>query len=518
MKFIELGLSKSIITELEKMNYKEATKIQEMAIPHILDNKDIIGISQTGTGKTAAFALPIIEKLIRKSNPDKRIKVLVLSPTRELALQIRDNFRKYSLGTEFKSSVILGGVNQNSQIEVLKKGIDILIATPGRLLDLVDRNHAKLDSVEMLVLDEADTMLDMGFIRDIKKIVSKIPKTRQTLLFSATMSKEIKSLADDFLTEPITVKVNPENVTVNRIEQLLYFVDKKNKFDLLLEILGQKDKKTTLIFTRTKHGANKLGEQLDKYGISSSVIHGNKTQSNRVKALSDFKEGKKSVMIATDIAARGIDINELSQVINYDMPEHSELYVHRIGRTARAGLEGVSISLCSSEEKGKLKDIEKLIKKSLTEKEHNYPMLENNTEVSMKKQTTRNTSSKSNFKNSTNSSTRNNSSRGKSNSRPTSSSKSYGEKSTDSKPYARPNSSGKPYARPNGNSNFQTSEGKRSEDNKPYTKSTSSGKPYAKSNGGSKSYGSKNFGRPSVDNRRSSSRPTQSRGFKRNSK
>lgn len=384
MKFTELGLSESILKALEGMNYKEATAIQEMAIPHILNDKDIIGVSQTGTGKTAAFALPLIEKLIRKNNPDKKIKLLVLSPTRELALQIRDNFRQYSLGTEFKCSVILGGVNQASQIEVLKKGVDILVATPGRLLDLLKRNYVKLDNIEMLVLDEADTMLDMGFIKDIRQIISKMPKQKQTLLFSATMPKEITDLANDFLVNPITIKVPAENITVNKIKQLIYFVDKKNKVNLLLELLDTKEEKTTLIFTRTKHGANKLEEQLNEYNIKASVIHGNKSQSNRVKALSDFKGGKNKVMIATDIAARGIDISELSQVINFDMPEHSELYVHRIGRTARAGLEGVSISLCSSEERGKLKNIEKLIKQTLLEVEHKYPMLENNEEESLK--------------------------------------------------------------------------------------------------------------------------------------
>ena len=391
MKFKELGLSHELLKAIEKQEYVEATPIQEAAIPHILNNRDIVGIAQTGTGKTAAFSLPILEKLIKDNKPNRKIKVLILSPTRELAIQIRDNIRSYSSETSFKCSVILGGVNQNSQIEVLKTGVDILVATPGRLLDLIHQRKANLSNVEMLVLDEADTMLDMGFIKDVKEIVSNVPKNRQTLLFSATMPKEIRDLTNMFLVDPITVSITPESTTVDRIKQLLYYVDTKNKFSLLLDLLNN-NMKTTLIFTRTKRGANQLGEKLSKMNIKSSIIHGNKAQNARVKALDDFKLGKTNILIATDIAARGIDINELSHVVNYDVPEHPELYVHRIGRTARAGLDGVSITLCSFDEMKKLQGIERLIKQHLEVVDHKYPMID-----LVEKEKPKTNNSKSNF-------------------------------------------------------------------------------------------------------------------------
>lgn len=375
MKFKELNLSTKILSAIEKMEYVEATQIQQLAIPQILANKDIIGLAQTGTGKTAAFALPIIDILINKYEPDRKIKVLILTPTRELAIQIRDNILNYAKDTNFKCSVILGGVNQNSQKEVLKKGIDILVATPGRLLDLINQHKADVSTVKMLVLDEADTMLDMGFIKDIKKIISKTPDTRQTMLFSATMPTEIKELSKQFMKQPVIIKTKTEEITADKINQELYYVDKKNKINLLLELISTKEKPTTLIFTRTKYGANKLEKQLAEFDIKTSVIHGNKTQSNRVKALTDFKSGKTRVMIATDIAARGIDIKDLGLVINYDIPDQAEVYVHRIGRTARAGKEGKAISLCSSDEKKVLHAIEKLIGKKLPIIEHKYPML-----------------------------------------------------------------------------------------------------------------------------------------------
>ncbi|MEG2232988.1 MAG: DEAD/DEAH box helicase [Bacilli bacterium] len=382
MNFKELGLSKSLLEVVEKQNYIEPTLIQQLAIPHILNNVDIMGVAQTGTGKTAAFSLPILEKLYQENNPNQKIKVLILSPTRELALQIRDNIRNFSSDSNFKCSVILGGVNQNSQIEVLKKGVDILVATPGRLLDLVKRKYANLSNVKMLVLDEADTMLDMGFINDVRQIVSKIPSNRQTMLFSATMPKEIKELANEFLKNPVIVTATPLLTTVPKIKQLLYYVDKNNKFNLLLELLKKETVKSTLIFTRTKRGANKLGDQLRECNINVSVIHGNKSQNDRIRNLSDFKTGKTNIMVATDIAARGIDINELSHVINYDMPEKAEIYVHRIGRTARAGHEGISISLCSIDEKKNLKAIENLIKQQLeVVTNHNYPMIVTKEEV-----------------------------------------------------------------------------------------------------------------------------------------
>lgn len=375
MKFKELQLSNKILTAVENIGYTEATPIQELAIPKILEKKDIVGLAQTGTGKTAAFALPMIDILLREYEADRKIKALIITPTRELAIQIRDNILLYSKGTNFKCSVILGGVNQNSQKEVLKKGIDILVATPGRLVDLMNQKKADLSNVEYLVLDEADTMLDMGFIKDIKTIISATSKNRQTLLFSATMPNEIKELSAKFMKNPITIKTKTNEITADKIEQELYYVDKPNKVHLLLDLIDTKEKPTTLIFTRTKHGANDLQDKLAEFKIKVSVIHGNKTQSNRVKALSDFKTGKTRIMIATDIAARGIDINDLGLVINYDIPEQPEIYVHRIGRTARAGKDGKSISLCSSAEVKDLKAIEKLIKKSIPVIEHKYKMV-----------------------------------------------------------------------------------------------------------------------------------------------
>jgi len=377
MKFEQLGLKEPILKTLNNEGYVDPTPIQEQAIPVILSGKDILGCAQTGTGKTAAFALPIIQKLHDeyKFEEVKPIRFLILTPTRELAMQIRNNIRTYTLGTKLKCSVIFGGVNQTSQKEVLKKGVDILVATPGRLLDLVNQRSAKLEKVEYLVLDEADTMLDMGFIIDIKKIVSKLPTEKQTLLFSATMPDSIQKLAESFLRNPKIIKVNPVASTVDKIDQEVYYVDKGNKTKLLIEILENNDIKSALIFTRTKHGANHLAEDLDRKGISCGVIHGNKSQNARVKALEDFKSGKTKILIATDIAARGIDINDLSHVINYEIPEQAETYVHRIGRTARAGKGGVAISLCDINERKDFEAIEKLIKKSVPENgKHNYPM------------------------------------------------------------------------------------------------------------------------------------------------
>ena len=375
MNFKELQLSDKLLTAVENMGYTEATPIQELAIPKILEKKDIVGLAQTGTGKTAAFALPMIDILLRDYEADRKIKALIITPTRELAIQIRDNILLYAKGTNFKCSVILGGVNQNSQKEVLKKGIDILVATPGRLVDLMNQHKADLSNVEYLVLDEADTMLDMGFIKDIKTIIGATSKNRQTLLFSATMPDEIKEISARFMKNPITIKTKTNEITADKIEQELYYVDKSNKAQLLLDLIDNKEKPTTLIFTRTKHGANDLQDKLAEFKIKVSVIHGNKTQSNRVKALSDFKTGKTRIMIATDIAARGIDINDLGLVINYDIPEQPEIYVHRIGRTARAGKDGKAISLCSSAEVKDLKAIEKLIKKSIPVIEHKYKMV-----------------------------------------------------------------------------------------------------------------------------------------------
>ena len=375
MKFNELKLEKVILNAVEKIGFTEVTPIQELAIPEILNKKDIIGLAQTGTGKTAAFALPIINMLIKERKLDKKVRVLIVSPTRELAIQIRDNILEYSQGIDLRCGVVLGGVNQSSQKKVLQKGVDILVATPGRLVDLINQKIANINNVEILVLDEADTMLDMGFIKDIKFIISKTLSERQTLLFSATINPEVKELSKQFMKDPLTIKTKTAEVTADKIEQELYYVDSTNKLNLLLELLSTKDKKTTLIFTRTKHGANKLAEKLDEYGLKTSVIHGNKTQSNRVKALNDFKTGKTKIMIATDIAARGIDINDLGLVINYDLPEKNEIYIHRIGRTARAGKAGKSITLCTSAEIYNVKGIEKLIDHKIKVIDHKYPML-----------------------------------------------------------------------------------------------------------------------------------------------
>ncbi len=372
MTFKELGLSEVLLKALGELGHNIPTSIQEKAIPIILKKKDVLGCAQTGTGKTAAFVLPIIETLIKKPRTNLEIRALVLSPTRELAIQTRDNVRKYATHTNLKSAVILGGVNQRSQVEVIRKGVDILVATPGRLIDLVNQRIVKLDKIEVLVLDEADTMLDMGFIHDIRRIMTHVPKVRQTLMFSATMPKTIRVLAKEFLQEPVIIETNNTSLTVDKINQSVYFVNTSDKSKLLLELLKDKGE-STLIFTRTKHGANKLAETLQKNNLYSEVIHGNKSQNARVKALSNFKSGRSKFLIATDIAARGIDIIELSQVINYELPNLAESYVHRIGRTGRAGCCGQAISLCDKSEKKYLNDIERLIKQSIIViKDHHY--------------------------------------------------------------------------------------------------------------------------------------------------
>ncbi|MEG2505517.1 MAG: DEAD/DEAH box helicase [Bacilli bacterium] len=379
MKFEDFGLDEPIMRALLEEGYEKPTLIQEKAIPIIMSGQDLLGCAQTGTGKTAAFALPIIQGLMLngKVEQSKKIKALILTPTRELAIQIRDVFRNFEKHTNLKCSVILGGVNQQSQVEVLKKGVDVLVATPGRLLDLINQKHVRLENLKYLVLDEADTMLDMGFIHDIKRILITIPANRQTLLFSATMPKAIEELSSDFLKSPKIVKVAPVSSTVDTIKQSLYYVDKSNKLKLLIDLMGKEEVQSALIFTRTKHGANKLGEALRSKNISCGVIHGNKSQSARVLALKQFKEGKLKALIATDIAARGIDIQELSHVFNYEMPNQAETYVHRIGRTGRAGFEGHAISFCNIDEKPIIKEIEALIKKPIPViTDHFYPMID----------------------------------------------------------------------------------------------------------------------------------------------
>lgn len=381
MKFKNLNIIDPILQAIEEKGYIEPTPIQESAIGNVLANKDLLACAQTGTGKTAAFAIPILQKLYLSNNNAKSIRALVLTPTRELAIQIRDDFRVYGKNTNLKCSVVFGGVNQKSQVEVLKKGVDILIATPGRLLDLINQKYVKLNNLEYLVFDEADRMLDMGFVHDIRRIVSHTPKTRNTLLFSATMPEEIEKLAQDFLNKPVKVVVSPISSTVDKVQQLLYYVDKNNKPLLLIDLLRNKSVESAIVFTRTKHGANKLEKILTSSNIKCGAIHGNKSQNSRETTLASFKKGIIKVLIATDIASRGIDVKELSHVFNYDIPTTPEDYVHRIGRTARAGRDGIAISLCDFSEKNFIKSIEKLTNQNLTLiLNHEYPLINNKIE------------------------------------------------------------------------------------------------------------------------------------------
>jgi len=369
MLFTSLGLSDPILKAVEETGYTKPTPIQAKAIPFVLKGDDVLAAAQTGTGKTAGFTLPLLERLIQnhkktttsKGQPKRHIRALILTPTRELAAQVGDNVEMYSKYLPYKSTVIFGGVNINRQINTIKQGIDILVATPGRLLDLVSQRVVDLSKVEILVLDEADRMLDMGFIHDIKKVVRIIPKQRQTLLFSATFSKEIKSLASGFQTNPSLVEVAAQNKTADRIAQLVHPVNKNQKKELLYKLISEGRWKQVLVFTRTKHGANKLCEYLEKQGIRSAAIHGNKSQGARTKALSNFKENKITVLVATDIAARGIDISMLPHVVNFELPNVPEDYVHRIGRTGRAGREGEAVSLVCIDENDYLRGIERLI-------------------------------------------------------------------------------------------------------------------------------------------------------------
>jgi ATP-dependent RNA helicase RhlE len=355
---------------LTKLGYKIPTPIQSQAIPGLLNGKDLVGIAQTGTGKTAAFTLPILNNM--KEEYPRKIKTLVLTPTRELAAQIGESFIKYGQFLKFKSVVIFGGVKQGRQVEALKKGVDILVATPGRLLDLIGQRKLTLRDIEFFVLDEADRMLDMGFIHDIRKIIAKLPNRRQSLFFSATMSPEVNRLARTLLKDPIHVEVTPQATTVEKIKQFVLFVDLKEKDKLLLKLLKQEHLVSILVFTRTKHKANKVVQFLTKYNISSAAIHGNKSQGARTKAIKDFKSGQVKVLVATDIAARGIDIENISHVINYELPNLPESYVHRIGRTARAGNEGTAFSFCCAEERSFLNSIEQLTKQKIEVMEHKY--------------------------------------------------------------------------------------------------------------------------------------------------
>jgi len=382
MTFNDLNIIPAILKALSKENYTTPTPIQEQAIPAVLAGRDLLGCAQTGTGKTAAFAVPIIQLLSeQQSTPSvqRRVRSLILTPTRELAQQISDNIHAYSQFTDLRCSAIIGGISQKAQERALKQGADIIIATPGRLIDLISQKLIDLQFVKILVLDEADRMLDMGFINDVKKIIAKMPSKRQTLFFSATMPPEISKMVKSLLINPVKVEITPESSTVDKITQSLYLVDKANKQNQLNLLLEDKAIASALVFTRTKHGADRVVKELSKVKITAQAIHGNKSQSARQTALSNFKNGVTRVLVATDIAARGIDIDELSHVINFNLPNIPETYVHRIGRTGRAGNSGIAISFCELEEIPFLKDIEKLIGKTIPEvTDHAYPLLSAN--------------------------------------------------------------------------------------------------------------------------------------------
>jgi ATP-dependent RNA helicase RhlE len=381
MKFESLNIIEPILKSLKEEGYTLPTPIQEQAIPIVLRGIDLIGCAQTGTGKTAAFAVPILQLLSRNKTFDKKRKIrsLIVTPTRELAIQIEESFKAYGRHTGLTCTVVFGGVNQNPQTAALRNGVDILVATPGRLLDLMNQGFIFLRDVEIFVLDEADRMLDMGFIHDVRKIIAALPKKRQSLFFSATMPPEIVKLAGSIVYKPVKVEVTPSASTVEIVNQYVYFTDKSNKNALLLELLKDEKIKTALVFTRTKYGADKVVRVLKKKNISAEAIHGNKAQNTRQRALSNFKAQTTRVLVATDIAARGIDVDDLEYVINYEIPNISETYVHRIGRTGRAGANGTAISLCDADEKEYLRDIEKLITKRIQVIDnHPFPLIDNN--------------------------------------------------------------------------------------------------------------------------------------------
>ena len=366
MTFSEMGLHPRVLDALVPLGYETPTPIQEQAIPHVLKGRDVMGIAQTGTGKTAAFSLPLVHHLANNPMSGQKVpRVLVLTPTRELAAQIDENVKSYAQHVNVRTALIFGGVSQHKQVNQLRKGVDVLVATPGRLLDLCNQRLLSLSKVEFLVLDEADTMLDMGFIHDIKKVLKLLPKRRQNLLFSATMPSSIANLAGSFLHNAIKVDITPEEVTVDRIDQKIMFLRKADKRRLLVKIIKQERVECGIVFTRTKHGANRLVKQLDQSGISAAAIHGNKSQGARTKALAGFKNGSIPILVATDIASRGIDVDGVTHVFNYDLPNEPESYVHRIGRTARAGKTGVAYGFCDDTESGYLVGIQRLIGKEI---------------------------------------------------------------------------------------------------------------------------------------------------------
>lgn len=367
MNFKDLNLDERIVSSLQALGYETPSPIQQKAIPHLLEGKDVFGCAQTGTGKTAAFALPILQLLHSNTVYRKGIKALILAPTRELAIQIGESFTDYGKGLKIKHTVIFGGVSQLNQTQALSRGVDVLIATPGRLLDLMNQGFIKLDTIEFFVLDEADRMLDMGFIHDIKKIIPKLPKKRQTMFLSATVPDEIRSLANSLLTDPVRVEVTPVSSPVELIKQRVLYVEKPDKRSALHNLINDESIEHALVFTRTKHGADKVAKDLSRNGIKAEAIHGNKSQNARQRALAGFKDRTVKILVATDIASRGIDVDKLSHVINFELPEVPETYIHRIGRTGRAGEAGVAISLCSTEELTYLRDINKLVKNVIDE-------------------------------------------------------------------------------------------------------------------------------------------------------
>ena len=365
MLFKELGLSAELLSAVKKQGYEQATPIQREAIPPILEGRDILASAQTGTGKTAGFTLPVLQRLMASKPANRKVRALVLVPTRELAAQVSESVRNYGCHLPLKSMQIFGGVSIRPQISALRKGVDIVVATPGRLLDHVQQRTIDLSAIEVLILDEADRMLDMGFIRDIRKVIALVPEKRQNLLFSATFSKEIRSLAATILKSPVEIEVAPRNTTAERVSQIVHPVDKARKRELLSLLIGKGNWRQVLVFTRTKHGANRLAKQLTDDGLHAAAIHGNKSQGARTKALAGFKSGQVRVLVATDIAARGLDIDRLPHVVNYELPHVPEDYVHRIGRTARAGLDGHAVSLVCVDENKLLRDIEQLLKVKL---------------------------------------------------------------------------------------------------------------------------------------------------------
>ena len=366
--FSTLGLAEPLLRALATENYLTPTPIQAQAIPLILSGRDVLGLAQTGTGKTAAFGLPLLQHLSekRQGNVPHVPRALILAPTRELAVQIDESLRTYGRHLKLRHAVILGGVSQNRQIQVMRGGVDVLVATPGRLLDLIKQKHVRLNAVSLLVIDEADRMFDMGFIRDVRKIVSYLPRQRQSLLFSATMPNEVAHLVAEVLREPARIDVSPKTITADKIEQRVYFVPAQDKRPLLNTLLADAAMKRVIVFTRTKHGANKVTEGLERAGHRAEAIHGNKSQNARQRALEAFRQGRSRVLVATDIAARGIDIDDVTHVVNFELPDVAESYVHRIGRTARAGSAGIAIAFCDPSERPSLRAIEKLVKQDLT--------------------------------------------------------------------------------------------------------------------------------------------------------